>query len=165
VRGVLDVSQIGAAVTTTDTNGNDTTTTPSASSTIAGFAGQAAAFATALGAMARKKLPASLIAAIAAAGPLSGLTAAQALASESTTDDASVQSSISTIDQAARTSAQTVLNTTPLPAEIKRQQDTLASLRRIETALTSKNVAEITLKGTDLLVVLRRAERDQARRG
>jgi hypothetical protein len=190
VRGVLDVSQIGQAIETTVagtttpgrsiidpltgavTAGPDVTTpdvttisTPSASSVLTGFAGQATAFAAALAAMARKHLAPALIAAVAAAGPASGLVAAQAFASESAAAVNVDNAAMAAINKAGVGAGATVLSTTPLPAQINREEATLASLQRIEKLLTSSgNVAEVKLKGNDIWVVVTREEKASQRR-
>ncbi len=171
VRGVLNVSDIGASITTpggTDANGNplpDTTRTPSVTETVGGFAASARAFADALAQMARKKLAPSLIAAVAAAGPVSGLTAAQALASASSADVASVNTSIGQINAAGNAAGQTVLSTTRIPADIKREQETLDTLRRIEKAMAGGQTAVLDKQGGQIILrIVQDEAKKQARR-
>jgi acid phosphatase family membrane protein YuiD len=175
VRGVLDLSSIGQAVETTTagvttpgrsiidpvtgavttsdaTTSPDVTTssTPSAASSLAGFASQAQAFATALAAMARKGLAPALIAAVAAAGPASGLTAAQAFASESKADDASVNASMKAIDKAAGQVGAQQRAASGLDKPIR---DLTTKVDELNKALGAGKAATLTIsKGGDLIV-------------
>lgn len=164
VRGVVDVSAIGAPVVVgQDAEGNDITRTPGVTETLAGFSAQAQQFASALAEMARKKLAPSLIAAVAAAGPASGLTAAQALASADAGQIASVNASIGAIDAFARSAANTVVKTTPLPEQIRREEKQLEKLDAILAAMRSDTVAEVRVKGDDLIVLVKRVMDEEAR--
>jgi hypothetical protein len=171
VKGIIDVSQFGAPVVIgQDAEGNDITRTPGVAETASGFASQARAFVEALRAMAAKKLAPSLIAAVAAAGPAGGLQAAQAFASASDSEIASVNASIGEINSLAAQAGSVVLQTAPLPAQIKREERMLALLgdvvAELRDAKANDEVALRITKGGDLIVeyVNDKNRRDQRRR-
>lgn len=165
VRSIVDVSAIGAPIVTgQDADGNDITRTPSAKETFSGWAAQAAAFAAALATMAGRGLAPAVIAAVAAAGP-GNLAAAQALAGASESDLASINASSAQIAAAAKASGSTVMQTTPLPAQIKREEDTLAELRELRKAFQDGLVNDVKIKGDDIMVVYDRAKQKAGRRG
>ncbi len=165
IRGVIDIGALGTPVTTQDAAGNDVTTTPRVTDQLSGFAAQAGAFAAALAEMARKKLAPSLIAAVAAAGPLSGMNAAQAFASLSTGDVASSNASLAAIDRFAGQTGTTVLKTTRLPDEIKDTKELLDQVKGLRQAFDDGIVGEVKIKGDDLVVVYTRAKKKGDRRG
>ena len=166
VRGIVDVSAIGAPVVAgQDAEGNDIMRTPSLQETFGQFSAQAQQFAGALAEMARKKLAPSIIAAVAAAGPASGLTAAQALASGSAAEVASVNASIGAVERFARQTSDTVVKTTPLPDQIKREERQLDKLQQILEATKAEKVAKVTVEGDKLVVLIEREQKKNRRRG
>lgn len=175
VKGVLDITQIGAPISTTDANGVTTSRTPSANETTGGFAAQAKAFAAALTQMAAKHLAPSLIAAVAAAGPASGLVAAQALATETPAEVVQTNADVGTIDKAASQAGALNSRITVDPKLIAAAQKTvdhLAGIRK-DLAHVNRQLANldkddhVELKVTklgDLVVAIDRIRKKQATR-
>lgn len=180
IRGVLDVSSIGQAVETTTpgksiidpvtgavTQGPDvtTSTTPSAASVVAQAASNAASFVKDLATMTKKGLPASIIAAVAAAGPISGAGAAHAFATESAADDASVISNNRVIEQAAGQDAARARKASGIDEQIASSKRLENKLDRVIEALKHHAVGDVTLKGEDIYVSFKRTEKKHQRAG
>jgi TP901 family phage tail tape measure protein len=154
VRGAVDVSAFGAPIVTgQDADGNDITRTPGIGETASGFVTQAKAFVDALRQMSAKKLAPSLIAAVAAAGPVGGLQAAQAFASATDSEIASVNTSIGAIDSLAKQAGNIVIKTTKIPSDIKREEERHQELKELLKDLSGDKVATLRItKGGDLIV-------------
>jgi hypothetical protein len=95
---------------------------------LAAFAAQAQTFATALGTAAANGVDSSLIAQVAALGPMQGLDAATALAAMDAAQVASANASMAAVAASAAALGTTVLTTTSLPEDIARAQGTLDTL-------------------------------------
>jgi hypothetical protein len=156
VRGIVDITQVGAAL--------EDGTVPSVGSIFEGFAAKAGAFAAALRSMVAKKVAPSIIAAVAAAGPAQGLTAANAFASAPDAEIATVNTSVDQIQQFAKQVSNAVVSTTPLPSEIKRQEELLAEVRGLRADMAGAPLARVKLEGRDLFIVVERERKANARR-
>lgn len=180
IMGVLDVSQIGQAVETTTpgksiidpvtgavTQGPDvtTSTTPSAASIVANAASTAAQFVKDLATMTKKGLAPSIIAAVAAAGPVGGAAAAHAFATESVADDRSVNASAAVISKAAGQDAARARKASGIDEQIAQLKGLRRDVAKLTQAQQDGLVASYTIKGEDLDVILKRVDKRHKRAG
>lgn len=136
VRGALDVGGLGATTTSTDAEGNQVSTTARVTDQVSAFRQQAAAFSAAISAAVSKGVNSNLIAQVANLGPTQGLVAAQALAAMNAAEVNQVNRDLAVADKFAAKVGATVLTTTSLPTDIKRQEATLTALKDIKRELS-----------------------------
>jgi hypothetical protein len=140
VMGSLGVGSLGETTTSTDAGGNETSTTARVTDQITAFKNQAAAFSAAISQAVSKGVNSKLITQVANLGPEQGLVAAQALAALSAAEVNQVNADLKAADQFATKVGATVLTTTSLPEDIKRQQGILDTLKQIKQGLASGKV-------------------------
>jgi hypothetical protein len=102
---------------------------------LAAFAAQAGTFATSLATAAANGVNGTLIAQVAALGPIQGATAAAALAAMDAAQIASVNTSLAAVDAMGVKLGETVLTTTSLPEDIARAQAQVNYLQEIRDDL------------------------------
>jgi hypothetical protein len=137
VRGALDVGGLGATTTSTDADGNEVSSAARVTDQVSAFKAQSAAFSAAISAAVAKGVNSKLITQVANLGPTQGLVAAQALAAMSAAEVNQVNADLKAADQFAAKVGATVLTTTSLPEDIKRQQGILDTLKEIKKGLAS----------------------------
>jgi tape measure domain-containing protein len=148
VMGALNVGSLGETTTSTDAAGNEVTTTANPTAQIAAFTAQAAAFSAAISAAVARGVNSKLIAQVAALGPEQGLVAAQALAAMNAAQVNQVNRDLAVAEKFASKVGATVLSTTPLPAQIRREEATLNAVRDLLGALRNhKTVVELDIDG------------------
>jgi hypothetical protein len=161
VRSIVDIGALGTPFESTNALGDTISVTPNVKDQLAGFAAQAGQIAAAFAQAASKKIAPALLTALVSAGNLAGL---QQLANASAADVASINSSFGQVDQFARQAGDQAVKITPLPAQIKREEQMLSELRQIRQAMRDGTVAEVKLKGDDLVVIVERVQRKNKRR-
>jgi hypothetical protein len=123
----------------------------SATGQLATFAAQAQTFSTALATAAAAGVDSSLIAQVAALGPMQGLDAATALAAMDAAQVASANQSMAAVAASAAALGTTVLTTTSLPEDIARAQGQLDTLLEIRDDLKNnpRNISFTVNDATD----------------
>jgi hypothetical protein len=184
VGSFLDIGQIGQSIESEVTRSiidpitgavssvtDRISTIPSAASLFTGFASSAVAFANALKTMADKKFPLSLITAVAGSG---NLAAATSLANLDPTDTAKVIQSTSAIADAQKQAGGLLQGLTVDPkliaaavAQVAEDKKMVALLDRIDRKLGNLDkdtTVSATVEGDDLVVLVNRKNKQNARR-
>lgn len=120
---------------------------PGALFDVKAIAAKAAAFATALGQLAQRKIAPSLIEQIALAGPEAGLPVAQSFLALGRGQRRELNAAYAQIDQAANRAGRTVANAQGFPQQIAHQQRVEQKLERLIAAVKEKRKATIVVKG------------------